>query len=344
MSVIDTLPKVDLFCRLPGALDVDFLSLLAAEADLREGADLEALSLTLAFDDPVGMERAVAWAATLLRRPGHYRLAGRHIGQKLIKGNVVHAEIHVGIETGAVALTEALRELDAGLEDAREEQEEAFLSWGLVLEAQRGEAPGALEAAIETVTDDECPHVVAVALMGDESAPLAPYEAAIKRAAALELRLIVQAGLTGGHRAIQEAVDAGARRVLHGLGALRNDDLLLQLRAHRLPVVMAPSLEVRCGRARSHAQHPISRFHEGGVFVTPASGLPGLLASDMSGEFDLLSKHLKWRLDVMRNATARAIEAGFMDPRLRFTIARAVENWRHRPKLTAGPTDDGYSL
>ena len=143
----------------------------------------------------------------------------------------------------------------------------------------------------------------------------------------------------------ERALDLGANRILYGYGALRDGQSLLHLRAHRLPIVVTPSLEEACGKLSSIARHPITKMQDAGLFMTLATGAPGLTGSDMTGELERMSKHLSWRLDAMRNVTGRSIEAAFIVPEGRFTIARAIENWRHRPMLTADNNDDGgYSM
>ena len=343
-SIIATLPKVDLYCRLAGALDVEFLGLLAAECDLPEGNDEAALRKALSFADPAQFEAVMDWASGLLRRPGAWERAGHRIGNKLIADNVVHAELYVDVGPGGVEAVAALEALDRGLVEALEEDEDAFLSWGFVLQARRGGDVGAFTSLLSTVLEANLPRFVAIALLGDEDLPAAEWAPVMELAKTHSLGRIVQAGFSGGNRQVQEAIDMGASRLLHALRADRDDGLALHLRAHRLPVVVAPELEVRCGRSRSLDKHPLARMREAGLFVVAASGAPGIMEVALSDQFELLSRHMKWRLDEMRNATARAIEAACIDARLRFTIARAVENWRHRPKLTPGPTDDGYSL
>lgn len=343
-SIIATLPKVDLYCRLAGALDVEFLGLLAAENDLAEGTDEALLRKTLSFSDPAQFEAAMAWVSGLFKRPGAWERAGRRIGDKLIQDNVVHAELYVDVGPGGVDAVTAMEALDRGLVEALEEDEDAFLSWGFVIEARRGGDVAAFTKVLNAVLEANLPRFVAIALLGDEDVAAAQWAPVMEMARTHSLGRIVQAGFGGGNRQVTEAIDMGASRLLHTLRGDRDEKLALHLRAHRLPVVVAPELEVRCGRSRSLAQHPLARMREAGLFVIAASGAPGVMEVSLSEQFELLSRHMKWRLDEMRNATARAIEAACIDARLRFTIARAVENWRHRPKLTPGPTDDGYSL
>ena len=337
-TVVATLPKVDLYRSLAGSFEPSFL----AELSGRPEDDIEA---ELAFTDVKGMNRALGTAAAMLSSPDVLERAARRLCRKLVDDNVVHAEIHIDPRATGVEVVEAFSAVERGLEEAIEDMPGAFLSWSLVLEGRReGDAKTFAEdfAALLQAHD---PKPAAIALVGDESQPLTPFAATLSLAAEHDIGRIIQAGLASGTKAIAEALELGANRVLYGYGALRNDQALLHLRAHRLPIVVTPSLEMACGTLPSIGRHPVTKMQDAGLFMTLATGAPALTGSDMTGELERMSKHLSWRLDAMRNVTGRSIEAAFIEPAGRFTIARAIENWRHRPMLTADNNDDGgYSM
>lgn len=148
----------------------------------------------------------------------------------------------------------------------------------------------------------------------------------------------------GGKDRVAEALKLGAQRLIGGTAALQDQALVLQLRAHRLPVLLLPTAQVVTGAARSMAQHPLKKMKEAGIFTTIGTGWPTLLGTSLTAEFEALSKHHQWRLDDIRNATTRAVEAAFMGPTLRFQLARTIEIWRHRPFAGPAPKGDSWSL
>ena len=152
-----------------------------------------------------------------------------------------------------------------------------------------------------------------------------------------------QAGLVRRSKALAEFEQTGATRLIHGVRLFDNEKLSQHVRIHRVAVVTTPSLELAVAAVRSLDHHPIAKLNEAGIFVVPATGVPGLLESGMASELQRMSKHQKWRLDKMRVANARAIDVAFIEPRDRYAISRAVENWKHRPKMSAD-IEEGYQL
>jgi adenosine deaminase len=337
-TVVATLPKVDLYRSLAGS----FEPALLAELSGRPEDDIKA---ELAFKDLDGMNQALANVAAMLSSPELLQRAATRLCRKLVDDNVVHTEIHIDPRAIGIEAVEAFTIVEQGLEEAIEDMPGAFLSWSLVLEGRREGDPKAFAEDLAALLQPGCPRPAAIALVGDESQPAAPFSASLSLAADHDLGRVIQAGMARGAKALLEALDLGANRILYGYGALRDDQSLLHLRAHRLPIVVTPSLEEACGKLSSIARHPITKMQDAGLFMTLATGAPGLTGSDMTGELERMSKHLSWRLDAMRNVTGRSIEAAFIVPEGRFTIARAIENWRHRPMLTADNNDDGgYSM
>lgn len=343
-TIVATLPKVELYCRITDAMDRFQVTELAKTAGLPEGDDEAALEAKLAFSNPEEFLAASTWQAGLIKTANDLERLAWRTTKRLLGDSVVHAELAIDICSLPIRAKEAVAALDDGIEDAIEESDDAFFSWSLVAELRRGcDAAQAMEA-LNAWHAASGPRLCAISVVGDERTPLGDLRDVISRARELDLALAMQVGLSGRPRDLNEVIQLRANRVLHGLGLTRNQDALLHLRAHRVPVMMAPELELKTGRARSLAQHPIVKLQDAGLFVTVATVSPGLLQTDLTGQLEVLSKHLGWRLDTLRNFTLRSVEAAFMAPTSRFIVARAVENWQHRPKLTGGDEDTGFGM
>ena len=331
-TVVATLPKVDLYCRFEGAVGIHGLAAQAGKLDKAEG-DVAAVRRRLAFSDTESFAKAHEWLLDLFTDAGTFEIAANHFGRRMLRANVIHNELHVAVgehERRGVDAVEAVKAIDRGMEAAVED-DERFLSWGQILDFRRGTDPAAAVALLTRMLDAELPNVIGVAISGPgevgDAKALAPlFEMATKA----EIGCVVEAGETGDGDAVQEALDIGAGRIVHGLRALKKPDVIAHLRAHRIPVVICPSLEVRRGTVRSLATHPVDRMMQEGIYVAIATGHPGLLEQDLNAEYELLSKHLHWRLPVLQTFANRAINAGFIEPRLRFHLGRMVETWDPR--------------
>jgi adenosine deaminase len=335
-NIIATLPKVDL-CR-------DFAASVSG-AHLRERAGKKGAKLTTwrTFDSVKEFRRSLAAVRKSLNAPGHFEQAAVHILENLIERSIVHTEFHVDPLASNVPIDKQLARIENGYEIVADEYEEALVSFGFILELDRGADPAAQRNAIDAAIESS-KRVLGVAFVGPETALNKPQLELAEYCRSKDLRLIISAGYEPGSKGIHDAVALKVDRVLHGFGVLKHNDALTQLRARRTPFVCTPTIEVQSGRAKSYARHPIAKMAEAGLFCTFASGAPVLFSGSLTSEFEHLSVHLGWRLDQLRNSTLRAIEAGFIEPKLRYVVARAVENWRHRPRLTAGGDDDGFGM
>jgi adenosine deaminase len=338
-TIVATLPKVDLHCELLGAVTPELLAEWLAEAgDGRAPAAL------------VGRGGAAAWDATLdgvaalVRKPRQIEALAYGLGQRAILDAVVHVELVVEPLRLALPAAAAFEALERGLDRAVEASDDALLSWSLIVAARRGDDAAAWTEALAAWRAAAGDRLRAVALLGDEARDAAGLVPALQRARADGLPVVVTAGYGGRWRDVDAALALEPVRVVHGVHLLRHEDALTALRARRVAVICLPTLEARCELVREGTPPSVGRLGEAGLFATVATGAPGLLQTNLSAEFDRTSHGLGWRLEQMRTATARAVEAAFIDPKLRFVVARAVENWRHRPRLSAGSTDDGFGM
>jgi adenosine deaminase len=340
-TILDTLPKVDLHCHLDGALPVEGLAHLATLRGLPEGSDADALASRIHCTDTATLETARAWVRDLLTNAEDLTTAGLLLGRRLIDEAVLHAEIvvdptaygHTGLHGW-----EVLAAVGTGLAEATQEREEAFLSWGLLVELRRDVEPDAIAAVLRDVRVEAVPGVAGVVVTGDKGPfPTEAWEFA--KEAGLG-RVVVASGRV----AVAEALQLGAQRIVGAVAAAQDPELVLPLRAHRLPIVACPTAQVLTGSAKSLAAHPMRKMRDAGLFVVIATGWPTLCDTSLPRELEALAKHQGWRLDDARNATTRAIEAGFMDAKLRFHLARTVEIWRHRPMAGPAAKGDNWSL
>jgi adenosine deaminase len=227
-----------------------------------------------------------------------------------------------------------------------EEEDERFLSWVLVPELRRDQTAEEAETLVRSLLEAELERVGGIAVSGEGEAGLTALHlaGALNLAREAGLGRVVAAGDHGPKERVLEAIEMGAQRLTGATAALKDPALLLQLRAHRTPVVVLPTWQVTTAAARSMNSLPLRKLKEAGVFMALGTGWPTLLGTSMTGELEQMARWHHWRLDDMRNATTRAIEAAFMEPNLRFHLARRIEIWRHRP--LAGPPNksDNWSM
>lgn len=341
---LDTLAKVDLHRYFDGAIHPSVLAQWQARAEGGE-PDAVALAATLPIRNMDELAERRRWLAGLIRGPEDLTAAALDMARRLIAEVVVHVELVVEPDVLAVAgmgVADVLRAIDAGCETAVTERDDVFLSWSLLVEipARLGDAEA--RALLQALLDDEVPHLGGIVLADDPaSTPIAARQQVLELARQADLGRAAVCGDRRDAQRMADAVEAGVQRLVGGLAAMPKDQPLVTLRARRTPLVMLPSAQVLAGTVRGWPAHPLRKFKEAGLFTVVGSGWPTWLGLTLSDELELVSRHLHWRLDELRNLTTRAIEAAWMPPNLRFQLARTVEVWRHRPLVQAQAKNGG---
>ncbi|MBM4344024.1 MAG: hypothetical protein FJ100_11715 [Deltaproteobacteria bacterium] len=335
---LETLAKVDLHCCFDGAIDPSLLATWQARAggEATGGSELAAQLHVSALDQ---LPDRKAWLKAVLRSPDDLTEAALVLARRLIAEVVVHVELVVDADTlacGTLQPIEVVQAIDAGCEAAVTERDDVFLSWVLLVELPATADSNACVDLVRGLVVDRPPRLAGIVVADDPKAgPLSRVAAAVELARRNDLKVVVVAGDRKDAARVHAALEFGAQRIVGGTAALSREETLVRLRAGRVPVVSLPTVQMMAGMARSWNSHPLKRFKEASVLTAVGSGWPTWTGSSLSGELEAVSRNLHWRLDDLRNATTRAVEAGFMAPTLRFQLARTVEIWRHRPLVQA---------
>lgn len=122
-------------------------------------------------------------------------------------------------------------------------------------------------------------------LAGNEAVPAAPFAPLFKR---LGLPATIHAGEAGGPENVREAVERfGARRVGHGVRALRDPGVVELARTSGLVFEACLTSEIQTGAAPSWRRHPAAALLRAGLAVTLNSDDPSVCGTTLSRELRL---------------------------------------------------------
>lgn len=317
-AFIRRLPKAELHLHLEGTI------LPATLVELSTHQDAVPLTLEQAeklyqFTDFSGFMEAFKAVTRLLSGPDAYELAAWRMMQQLAEQGVVHAEVYISV--GVVYLwrnndPHCFEPMFAGLERARERAaRELGLSLYWIFDAVRHFTVG--EAAVVFRKAEEMrpqyPSIVGIGLGGDERRTGSePFRAAYAQAARSGLRLTNHAGETTGPEAIREALSIGSERIGHALSAIRDLELVEELRARQIPLELNPTSNVRTGVCGSFREHPLRQYFDAGLLVTLNSDDPAFFGSDIESEYLLAHTEQGFTLEELRRVAANSIQASFL--------------------------------
>jgi len=316
-AFIRRLPKAELHLHLEGAITPATLVELSARHDAQPIPLAEAEAL-YRFTDFTGFLLAFKAVCGQLIGPDDYELAAWRMMQHLAEQGVVHAEVYVSV--GVIyhwgSETVAFEPIFAGLERARERAARELgitLLW--IFDAVRhfpvDEARRVFLKAAEMRRRH--PSIVGIGLGGDERrAGSKPFHDLYAQAREAGLRLTNHAGETTGPEAIREALAIGTERIGHAYSAVKDFNLLQDLKERHIPLELNPTSNVRTGICPSFAEHPLRFLFDRGLLVTLNSDDPAFFGSDLANEYLLAHTEQGFGREELRTLASNSIRASFL--------------------------------
>jgi len=323
---IRRLPKAELHLHLEGTIEPATLVELSQRVDTGSGVEpltLEAAETLYQYTDFSGFLEAFKAVTRRLRGPAEYELAAYRMIEQLAAQGVVHAEVYISVgvvyfwrKEEDAADPQLFEKIFAGLERARERGERDFgvtLYW--IFDAVRHFSVPEAERVFRLAAKmrGQYPSIIGIGLGGDERvAASEPFREMYAEAAAAGLRLTNHAGETTGPEAIREALSIGSERLGHALSAIREPDLIVELRNRQIPLELNPSSNVRTGVCPSFSEHPIRRYFDEGLLVTINSDDPAFFGSTVENEYRLAHTIHEFSREELKALAANSFRASFL--------------------------------
>ena len=160
--------------------------------------------------------------------------------------------------------------------------------------------------------------MVGVDLAGPEAGFPVTQHPAIARLAAMQpgAPITLHAGEAAGVQSMWEAVNAGARRIGHGVrlidDILADRSLLAAIRERNSHLEICLSSNVQTGAVAQMDAHPLRRFLDEGVKVSLDADNRLMSATSHSQEFDIARAQFGLSLSQMQTMTRHALDASFL--------------------------------
>ncbi len=272
------IPKAELHVHLEGSIEPETLREIDPSLSL---AEIEAYTK---YDDFAGFLRAYVWVNKRLETPEHYAVALRRLASTLAAQGVVYAEITL---SAGVILWKG-QDLEAIYGALWEESQRAPIEIRWILDAIRQFGAEAARPVVEFAARARERGVVAFGIGGDEvRGPAREFAEVFREAREAGLRLTCHAGETAGPESVREALAIGAERIGHGIAAIEDEALMVELRERAIPLEVCVTSNVRTGVVATAAAHPLRRLYEAGVPVLINTDDPALFGCTLMGEYEL---------------------------------------------------------
>ncbi len=326
MRDLRRLPKTDLHIHLEGAIRPATLRDLA----LRNGRALPpALSGdTYAFRDSDEFFELNGLVRDCLADAADFHRVAYELCEDLAAQGIRYAEVSFTLGTHAARLGDWDMPLEAALAGLADGRSAFGVTCGLVLDNARKRP---VELAWQTLRVAERrpgQGIVGFGLAGREDYPALPFAEVFRAARTVGLHAVPHAGEMRGPESIREALDVlGAERIGHGIGAVQDRALLVELRERAIPLEVCPGSNVALGLVPSLAAHPLPRLLAAGVTAVLCSDVPALFGSPLLGEYEA-TRHV-FGLDdhALADLARGGIRASFADDATKADLLRDVDAW-----------------
>ncbi|HLH41898.1 MAG TPA: adenosine deaminase [Bryobacteraceae bacterium] len=247
-----------------------------------------------AYSDFAGFISSYVWVNRKLLTPAHYAIAARRLFERLAAQQVRYAEVTL---SAGVILWKG-QSLAAAFQAVAAEAGRAPLTVRWILDATRQWGAEAARPVFEFAAERQSDGVVAIGLGGfEQQGPAKWFRELYAQARDRGLRLTCHAGETSGPESIWDALEIGAERIGHGIGAAQDPRLMEYLRQRQIPLEVCITSNLRTGAVSSLELHPVRKLFDAGVPVILNTDDPALFGCSLKSEYDLAARQFGLPVD-----------------------------------------------
>ncbi|MEM9953568.1 MAG: hypothetical protein AAF846_18310 [Chloroflexota bacterium] len=322
-SAIRALPKVDLHVQFEGAINKEFVLLVAEQTDIartyKKAKDYRNAMSNFKSPKFDHIDTIVRESSSWVRHPEDIARAVYDLAVIYSKQNVRYAEIAVtpAIYTDLGMTFQMLME---GLTDGADRAERAWgvkLAWIMSMPRERPRKSDDIARWATSATAQKG-NVVGLSLVGREDAqPVAQFKKAFQTAEKKDLARVTHMFSYPDADTFDTVLDiVMPNRLTDAWGVLDSPDAVSYLVEHDIPIVITPSREVKLGRIKSVAEYPIQEMLDNGLNVTIGSGMPAMYETTLTDEYLKLAE-AGVSLQEIQLLIRNGIRAGFMPQELK---------------------------
>jgi len=321
------LPKAELHLHIEGSLEPEMMVALAERNRVAlPYADVDAVRAAYSFTSLQDfLDLYYQGMSVLQTEEDFYDLTLAYL-RRVARDNVRHVEIFFdpqGHTERGIAFATAFGGIEKALYDGASE---LGITSGIILCFLRHLSA---EAAMATL-DEALPYrdrILGVGLDSSEQGhPPAKFQAVFDRARAEGFHAVAHAGEEGPPAYIWSALDdLKVERIDHGVRALEDPDLMLELARRRMPLTVCPLSNIRLRVFDDMTAHPLKMMLDRGLMVTVNSDDPAYFGGYMNDNYMAVRQALGLSNEELALIARNSFEASFLDNATRADYIAEVE-------------------
>lgn len=323
MSYINALPKIDLHCHLDGSLSREFIEKCLNKSvdpnELTAPYDCQSLAEYLTkFDLPV----------SALQTKGNLKNAVIDVIRQAKSENITYLEIRFA---PTLSINNELSYNDI-YEAVIEGTKEGFKAYGvysnIIICAMRHHSEAdnlnMLRAGREYLGDGIC----ALDLAGDEAGfPNENFAYLFEEAVRLDMPFTIHSGECGRSKNIKIAVEAGARRIGHGICLTEDNDLMKLCKEKSIGFELCPTSNYQTKAVKPGMNYPLRTFIDYGIKATVNTDNRTVSNTTMSREYELITDQLNIAKEELILVYENSIELSFANDDIKNKLYKTVSDY-----------------
>ncbi|MEN0057861.1 MAG: adenosine deaminase, partial [Bdellovibrio sp.] len=198
-----------------------------------------------------------------------------------------------------------------------EKAKKAFpLAVGLICIIQRVKPLRTAEEVVSFAIDHKDSFIALDLADNEEGFDPKPFAPLFMRAKKAGLRITVHSGEVPSPTSAQWVRDSieilGAERIGHGIQIIRDPEVLSFVQKRKIPLEVCPLSNYLTQSFKTHEEHPIHQLLQAGVLVTINSDDPGMFASTLSDDYDILHRTHDFTRADFQHCNQTAYEVSFL--------------------------------
>ena len=317
------LPKVELHCHLDGSLSQGFV-----EKRLGRPVGKEELSVS---DDCTSLAEYLEkfdLPGQCLRDEEGLEEAGYDVLRSMKQENVIYSEIRFAPLLSETEDMNCNKVIEAVLKGLERGKKDFGIEFGLIVCAMRHHSEEMNWRMIRTAREYLGSGVCAADLAGAEASyPMSEFKNLFQNTHKIGMPFTIHAGECGSAQNIIDSVEAGARRIGHGIAMRGHSDLIKELAKKGIGIEMCPISNLQTKAVAGTEEYPIREFLNGGLKVTVNTDNRTVSDTTMTKELEFIQNTYGIQDDeiylLMKNAADVAFAEDYVKDKL-YRIMREV--------------------
>ncbi len=320
MNTLNDLPKIDLHCHLDGSLSREFieskLERPVSKDELTAPYDCSSLAEYLTkFDLPV----------SCILTKANLKEAVLDVIRQAKENNITYMEIRFAPNLSKNENLDYKDIYEAVIEGSKEGQNKYGVMSNIIICAMRHHSEkqnlDMLKAGREYLGYGIC----ALDLAGDEAGfPNENFAYLFDAANRLEMPFTIHSGECGRVKNIKIAVEAGAKRIGHGICLSDDGELMQYCRDKSIGFELCPTSNYQTKAVREGMEYPLRRFLDYGIKATVNTDNTTVSNTTMTREYEFITSKLNIAKDELVLLYKNSIELSFANDDVKNMLVKTV--------------------